>query len=222
MKSRTAVPSRRNSGQDTYATPGARRMIASPVPTGTVLFMTSTRSDAAEISSAARITTERSASPECVGGVCTQTNSNRAASITRSISVVKVSRSAFLRISSARPGSWNGSSPASSASIFSATYVPHVDGVTELREAGGGDEADPACADHTYGLALVQARILSARPRRCGAMIQPWPWPRLGSSAMPFAISSISRSDSDCASVLETQKEPSSVCHAIMRTRSPS
>ena len=54
MKSLTAVPSRRNSGHETYARSGAERLIARPVPAGTVLFMTSARPSAEPISSTAR------------------------------------------------------------------------------------------------------------------------------------------------------------------------
>ncbi len=78
--------------------------------------------------------------------------------------------------------------------------------MAELGEAGGGDQADPAGADDTYRLSLAQF----------------WFSPALGSSVMPLAISSISRSESDWASVLVTQKEPSSSCQATIRSRSPS
>jgi hypothetical protein len=68
-KSLTADPSLRNSGLDTYVSPLFpsslnRRSIAAPVPTGTVLFMTSACSDEAGSSSTTALTRERSASPE--------------------------------------------------------------------------------------------------------------------------------------------------------------
>jgi hypothetical protein len=56
------------------------------------------------------------------------------------MSVVKCRRSAFFRISSDRPGSKMGTSP--------------VDVVAQLREAGSGDETDPAGPDDSDRFAL--------------------------------------------------------------------
>ena len=86
---------------------------------------------------------------------------------------------------------------------FLGDDLAHHHPVTELGEARSGDQADPARPHDPYGLPVVQA-------------------PGLGSSVMPLAISSISRSVSDSARVLETQNEPSSSCQAIIRRRSPS
>jgi hypothetical protein len=74
MKSSTALPSFRNSGFDTYPSPSRRRWIERPVPTGTVLFMTSACSFESPSSAITDSTRERSASPEYVGGVSTHTN----------------------------------------------------------------------------------------------------------------------------------------------------
>ncbi len=119
MKSATAAPSLRNSGQDTYPTPGRMRWIQRPVPTGTVLFITSAWSVDSPSSSTTFSTRERSASPEYVGGVSTQQNRSVAFEITSPMSVVKCSRSRFFVSSSARPGSWIGTSPRLSESTFS-------------------------------------------------------------------------------------------------------
>jgi hypothetical protein len=96
-------------------------LIAVPVPAGTVLFITITWPPPARKSSTTERTRERSASPEWVGGVSTQTNSSCADSSTSPISVVKLSRSALRASSSSRPGSWIVVSPRESASTFSAT-----------------------------------------------------------------------------------------------------
>ena len=79
MKSLIAVPSAVNSGFDAYPTcpsPRASRrcLTFSPVPTGTVLFMTTTMRWSTSGSSSMTVhTAERSASPETVGGVPTAT-----------------------------------------------------------------------------------------------------------------------------------------------------
>jgi hypothetical protein len=71
-----------------------------------VLFITRiARSSNSGSSSSTCQTAERSASPEYVDGVPTQTNAIRASRKTSSIESVKVSRSRFRSISSARPGS---------------------------------------------------------------------------------------------------------------------
>ena len=64
MKSATALPSFKNSGFDTYAMPLRRRSIERPVPTGTVLFITSACSFESPSSPITASTRERSASPE--------------------------------------------------------------------------------------------------------------------------------------------------------------
>jgi hypothetical protein len=64
MKSSTALPSLRNSGFETYPVPGRRRWIERPVPTGTVLFITSACWFESPSSSSTLSTRERSASPE--------------------------------------------------------------------------------------------------------------------------------------------------------------
>ena len=76
------------------------------VPTGTVLFMTTSRSPPrAAISRVARWTRDRSASPEGDGGVSTATNRMRQASSTSSYDVVNDSRSLVSSMSLSRPGS---------------------------------------------------------------------------------------------------------------------
>ena len=68
-KSCSADPSLRNSGHDTYAKLGLPpslkiRLIAAPVPTGTVDFITSAWRSEAGIALTTALTAERSASPE--------------------------------------------------------------------------------------------------------------------------------------------------------------
>jgi len=78
----------------------------SPVPTGTVLFITSTtRSSSCGMPSITRWTRERSASPECVGGVSTQTNTTWARANTSAMSSVNSSRSRLRSSSRSMPGS---------------------------------------------------------------------------------------------------------------------
>ena len=81
-------------------------MTRSPVPTGTVLFMTMSRSPPRlAISRVARCTRERSASPDAEGGVSTATNRMRQASSSSSYDVVNDSRSLVSSISLSSPGS---------------------------------------------------------------------------------------------------------------------
>jgi hypothetical protein len=86
-----------------------------------VLFITIVRPRLviSSISSITVQTAERSASPEYVGGVSTQMQRKSAASSASSTSSTKRRRSRFRSTSAARPGSWIGTWPARSASIFS-------------------------------------------------------------------------------------------------------
>ena len=116
--------------------PGRRRWIERPVPTGTVLFITSACSFESPSSESTASTRDRSASPEYVGGVSTQTNSSRVCSSTSAMSVVKWSRAAFFATSSGRPGSWIGTSPRVSESTFSATMSrAHTSWPSSARQA---------------------------------------------------------------------------------------
>ncbi len=81
------------------------RLIDSPVPTGTVDFITSACSSDAGIASTTACTADRSASPEYVGGVPTATNSSRAWATASAMSVEKCSRSRLRATISASPGS---------------------------------------------------------------------------------------------------------------------
>ncbi len=90
------------------------------MPTGTVDFITSTAPAAtAGMASITACTRERSASPETVGGVSTQTKASAARSNSTSRSVVKRSRSRFAVTSSVSPGSWIGTTPRFSSATFS-------------------------------------------------------------------------------------------------------
>ena len=81
-------------------------MTFSPVPTGTVLFMTSRRSPPrAAISRTACCTRERSASPEGDGGVSTAMKRMLQASRRTSYEVVNERREALSATSFSRPGS---------------------------------------------------------------------------------------------------------------------
>ena len=81
-------------------------MTLSPVPTGTVLFMTRRRSPPrAAISRTARCTRERSASPDGEGGVSTAMKRIRQRSSRTSVDVVKESRVALSATSFSSPGS---------------------------------------------------------------------------------------------------------------------
>jgi len=91
------------------------------VPTGTVDFMTRIGWPLSSGRSSTTVQTrERSASPECVGGVSTHTNRN-SQSATSLASSVNVRRSALRRSNSGTSCSWNGTSPRSSVAIFSGT-----------------------------------------------------------------------------------------------------
>ena len=110
MKSRTADPSLRNSGQDTYEKPSLPRslkprLIVAPVPAGTVDFITSAWRSVAGIASTTAWTADRSASPEYIGGVPTATSSKRACSSAPANSVEKCIRSRLRASSSSSPGS---------------------------------------------------------------------------------------------------------------------
>src|SRR5438034_10422995 len=96
-------------------------LIRSPVPTATVLFITSVAPSGAPRSSTTDQTGARFASPEGSGGVSTHEKKICASAFSSSASSVNVSRSRLRSTSSARPGSWNGIRPARSASIFSGT-----------------------------------------------------------------------------------------------------
>ena len=106
----------------------------------------------------------RSASPEGVGGVSTQEKKICASAFSSSTSSVNVSRSRLRSISSARPGSWNGTRPAFSSSIFAGIDVPDDDVVTEIGEAGARDEADPPGPEDAEG----RLRFAHARDSTCG------------------------------------------------------
>jgi hypothetical protein len=76
------------------------------VPTGTVLFITSTTDPRSRgRSSITDQTADRFASPDAVGGVPTQTNRNSLPSTASSIESVKERRSAFRATTSSSPGS---------------------------------------------------------------------------------------------------------------------
>ena len=116
MKSASAEPSRRNSGQETTAngigSNWCRRTISatqSPVPTGTVLLlmMMSEWSMTFAMVSAAMRTYCRSASPSTPDGVPTAMKTNSASARPASYDVVKSRRPAatLRRTTSSRPGS---------------------------------------------------------------------------------------------------------------------
>ena len=160
MKFLIAVPSARNSGFETYATrsspdASSRARTCSPVRTGTVLFMTSMSSAfSSESSSTTCHTADRSASPEYEDGVPTQTKAIGALSRTSFRSRVKWSRPRLRASSSSSPSSWIGMSPAREALDPLGGNVTDDDIVSELGEAGGGDEADPAGAQDSDWLAI--------------------------------------------------------------------
>ena len=127
MKSLTAEPSRRNSGFDMYATPcrpraSSRTRTFSPVPTGTVDFITRPAPSAlGGIASITACTRDRSASPDGIGGVSTQMNASRASANISSRSSVKRRRLRLRRIRSSRPGSCSGTSPPRSISTLAGS-----------------------------------------------------------------------------------------------------
>ena len=92
-----------------------------PVPAGTVDFMTIARSCAGGSASMTARTADRSASPEYVEGVPTATKASRAASTAGASSVEKRRRSRTASTSSGSPGSKIGMSPASRRATFSAS-----------------------------------------------------------------------------------------------------
>jgi hypothetical protein len=95
----------------------------SPVPTGTVLFMTRIGRPSTLGSSSTTVQTrERSASPEYgTGGVSTQTKTKSAPSTASAATRVNLSLPSFFAISSSSPGSKIGTSPRWSRSTFSCT-----------------------------------------------------------------------------------------------------
>src|SRR6478609_3486396 len=131
-KSFTASPSFKNSGLLTtlmlcLAKRSTTARTFSLVPTGTVLFSTSTTSCSAALAtcSATPSTYERSADPSSCGGVPTATNTTSRLRMPSVRLEVKSSRCGQLRLSkSAKRGSKNGTSPARSlASLASFTSI---------------------------------------------------------------------------------------------------
>ena len=100
---------------------------------------------------------------------------------------MKVSRSRLRSISSARPGSWNGSRPAFRLLDPLGDDVADDDLVPALGEAGAGDEADPAGAEDAERRLLHARRLYLCMGRR------------------PLAISSIVSFESLSRSVFTTQ-----------------
>src|SRR5256886_4975726 len=134
----------------------------SPVPTGTVLFITRiARSSGAGSSSTTTQTDEGSAWPEYVGGVPTQTNIRFAAARSAESSV-NISRSRLRSTSSARPGSWNGTRPALSASIRGSTMSRMITGwPSSARQATVTRAAQPAPKMPIAGFSLLTRRSLA-------------------------------------------------------------
>jgi hypothetical protein len=119
------------------------------VPTGTVDFITRIGRPGSSGSSSTTVQTrDRSASPEYVGGVSTQTKRN-SQSATSSTSSVYARRSALRASSSGTCSSWNGTWPRQRVDLLRDDVADH-DLVPELREARAGDEADPAGAEDAY------------------------------------------------------------------------
>ena len=119
------------------------------MPTGTVLFSTSTGSPSTLGSSSTTVQTrERSASPEyATGGVSTQTNRNSAPSTASPASSVKREPLGVLReqLVEARLEDRHLASLEPVDLLGDDVADDHV--VAELREARSSDEADVACAE---------------------------------------------------------------------------
>ena len=108
---------------------------------------------------ARRATRPRSASPEAVGGVSTQTNATRARPNSSSGSIVKCRRAAFRRTSSVRPGSCSDTSPRPSAATRSRSTSRPMTSWPRFAKRRSGDESDPADADHAERLACACAHF---------------------------------------------------------------
>ncbi len=125
------------------------RLTATPVPDGTVDFITSACSLEAGIAPITALTADRSASPEYVGGVPTATNSRRACASASARSVEKCRRSALLRQQLVEPGLVDRHLAGAQALDLGGVDVDAPDVAAELGEAGGRHQADVAGADHS-------------------------------------------------------------------------
>ena len=164
-KSRTAVPSRRNSGFDAYAMSCRPRASSAwrsvrPVPAGTVDFMT--RVDPAALAgseSSTACTRSRSASPDAVGGVSTHTNAMRARSKSSAGSSVKCRRASVPADELGKTRLVQRDLAARELREPLAVDVESDHVMAEVGEGGGGHEADPPDADHAEGLAPASAHF---------------------------------------------------------------
>src|SRR5918994_5919254 len=136
-KSRTAVPSRRNSGfdatpMDPAGTPASasNRSTSAAVPTGTVdlLMTTDPGRRIGAISRTAASRMERSAAPAWFGGVCTHKKTNSAFRTAVAAPTTKVGRRAARpsATNAGRPSSRTGTSPLLRRATFSRSSSPHT------------------------------------------------------------------------------------------------
>ena len=192
MKSRTAVPSARNSGFETYPiSPSPRSSrpwrIFSPVPTGTVDFITRiARPSSSGRSSTTLQTRERSASPDCVGGVSTHTKRNRqlgeVGRVEREAEPVAVALEQLGHV-----GLVERHLAGAERRDLLGHDVANDDVVAEVGEADPRDEADPAGAEDAH------------RSHRAGLYLA------CRSGLRPVAIASIVSFESESSSVFTTQ-----------------
>ena len=87
--------------------------------------------------------------------------------------------------------------------------LPDHHAVSQLGEAGGGDQPDPPGSDYPDRLPLAHLRL--SRPAQVP-----------GSWRKPSAILSMSSFGTVSMKEFEIQNEPWSVCQATIRSRSPS
>ncbi len=163
MKSSTAAPSFRNSGLEATANGdvlrrGARVPRRSPRERGrpyppepsTCRRSLWARSSGGRCCAPPRSRTCMSALPSSSGGVPTAMNCSAPCATARSTSVVNCSRpaAALRRTIGSRPGSWIGTPPLFEDIDLARVDVEAQHVVADLGEAGAGDQADIARADH--------------------------------------------------------------------------
>ena len=189
-RSRAALPARE------------RRRIERPVPTGTVLFITSACSVESPAARRSRPRRARGRRRRSRSAACRRRRTAGArARARRAMSVVKCRRSAFAVDQLGQAGLVDRHLAARERRRpCRASMSRAPDLVAELGEAGGGDQADPADADDPDGLLVrhheAEQAYLAAPARASGR----WPASRL--------------SESVCSRVLEIQYAALVVCQA--------
>ena len=130
------------------------RLIAAPVPAGTVDFITSACWSEAGIALTTAWTAERSASPEYVGGVPTATNSSRQRSSAGARSVSEMQPFPIAGDRLLEPRFVDRDLAAIEARDLVRVDVDAVHLAAEFGKPGGGHKSDISGADHGYRFTL--------------------------------------------------------------------